>query len=59
MKRILFIFILCLHIGKILHKQVDEFCVILHYCEMESAKTSLLLLVVNIDGHICSEVLVD
>ena len=58
-ERVLILRILRLHVRIVLHEQVDQFCVVCLDCIVQCAVSRLWLLIVNIDSHFCSIVLVD
>ena len=58
-ERVLILRILRLHVRIVLHEQVDQFCIVCLDCIVQCAVSRLWLLIVNIDSHFCSIVLVD
>ena len=58
-ERVLILRILRLHVRIVLHEQVDQFCIVCLDCIVKRAVSRLWLLIVNIDSHFCSIILVD
>lgn len=58
-ERVLILRILRFHIRIVLHEQVDHFCIVCIDCIVQRTVSRLWLLIVDIDSHFCSIVLVD